>query len=303
MRDERGQWYLLTGLVIGAVLGLLYAWLLQPVQYTNTTPASLRADFKDQYRYLIASAYVADGDLVRARARMALLQDQDAYRALAEQAQRMLAAGSSFEQARALGMLAAALQSGEAPPPPAQAQAGDVTMSPSAPPEANPTETAVPLNTDLPAATPTPGEAAASTGEATPTLETFPTLITTGTPPPTRTPTATPGAPYVLSSRQEVCDQNQGEGLIQVFAQDAAGQPVPGVEIIVTWPDGENHFFTGLNPAVSVGYADFSMTPGVTYTLHIAGGGQTVGDLSAKQCDNPDGSTYWGNWRLEFTQP
>ncbi|MDD2696431.1 MAG: hypothetical protein PHD58_10960, partial [Anaerolineales bacterium] len=91
--ERRGAWFLLTGLIIGAVLGLLYAWVVQPVQYTNTAPASLRADFKDRYRALIALAYSADGDLVRARARLELLEDDDSYRSLAEQAQRTLAEG------------------------------------------------------------------------------------------------------------------------------------------------------------------------------------------------------------------
>jgi Tfp pilus assembly protein PilF len=87
MNEKRGPWYLLTGLVIGAVLGLLYAWVVRPVQYTNTAPNSLRADYKDQYRAIIAVAYLANGDLLRARARLELLQDPDLYRVLAEQAQ------------------------------------------------------------------------------------------------------------------------------------------------------------------------------------------------------------------------
>ena len=85
MNENRGPWYLLTGLVIGAVLGLLYAWVIRPVQYTNTAPSSLRAEDKDQYRAVIAAAYLANGDLLRARARLELLQDPDLYRVLAEQ--------------------------------------------------------------------------------------------------------------------------------------------------------------------------------------------------------------------------
>ena len=83
MRERRGHWYLLTGLAIGAIIGLLYSWLVQPVQYTNTTPASLRSEFKDQYRALIAAAYVANGDLVRAKARLELLKDENVAEVLA----------------------------------------------------------------------------------------------------------------------------------------------------------------------------------------------------------------------------
>ena len=37
MRDSRGPWYLLTGLAIGAVLGVLYAWGVQPVNIKHPT--------------------------------------------------------------------------------------------------------------------------------------------------------------------------------------------------------------------------------------------------------------------------
>jgi hypothetical protein len=89
--EKRGPWYLLTGLVLGIALGLIYAWIFQPVQYVDTSPASLRSDFKDQYRALIAAAYLGNGDLVRARARLELIKDEDMFRAISEQAQRTLA--------------------------------------------------------------------------------------------------------------------------------------------------------------------------------------------------------------------
>jgi len=45
-----GHWYLLTGLLIGLALGLVYAWKISPVRYVDTDPAALRADFNDQLR-------------------------------------------------------------------------------------------------------------------------------------------------------------------------------------------------------------------------------------------------------------
>ena len=104
MRDERGYWYLLTGFVIGIVLGLVYAWLISPQQYKDTSPASLQPEFKDQYRAMIAAAFVATGNLPRAEARLQLLDDQDVVRTLTEQAQLTLAEGSSPRQAQALGL-------------------------------------------------------------------------------------------------------------------------------------------------------------------------------------------------------
>lgn len=110
--DERGNWYLLTGVVLGIILGILFAWVISPVEYVDTAPESLKDEFKDQYRVLIASAYVANGDLVRAKARLELLDEADIYLVVAEQAQQMLAEGGSVEEAQALGRLALALGQG-----------------------------------------------------------------------------------------------------------------------------------------------------------------------------------------------
>ena len=82
MTDDRGPWYLATGLILGLALGLVYAWVLFPVQFIDNAPSSMREDFKDQYRALVAVAYVANGDLGRAQARLALLGDPDVFRAL-----------------------------------------------------------------------------------------------------------------------------------------------------------------------------------------------------------------------------
>lgn len=307
MREERGPWYLLTGLMIGAALGVLYAWVLQPVQYTNTTPASLRADFKDQYRALIASAYMADGDLVRARARLDLLKDQDVYRVLAVQAQQSLAAGAAPQEARALGMLAVAL--GQSPPTlPAPGATGALATNTGGSPSVLPT-----------------GDLAPTIQAITQTLTSTATLITTpsgstpspasqvtqlGSPPaptitllPTRTPSPTPGAPFALKSEELSCKDDLGAPLVIVQAYDAAGQGVPGVEAVVEWDGGESHFFTGLKPELGTGYADFAMTPGVVYTLRLAAGGQIIPNLTPTECEAQDGGRYWGSWVLVFTQP
>ena len=329
MNERRGHWYLLTGLAIGAILGLLYSWLVQPVQYTNTTPATLRSEFKDQYRAMIAAAYVANGDLLRAKARLELLQDENVAQVLAQQAQKSLADGRFPEEARDLALLAVAL--GEAPPatpPPApQATGGSspeeaATLSAEAPtlspltatptgvfsptlaPETLVPETLVPktlvpktLTTD--SFTITPGTQSIATRIPQFTTTPLPTI----TPLPSRTPTPTLGAPFVLGSQDLVCDPDLTEGLIQVRALDAAGGPVPGVGFVITWDGGNNHFYSGLKPELGLDYADFRMTPDIVYVLQPADGGQPLPNLTAPECEANNGERYWGGWQIIYAQP
>jgi hypothetical protein len=329
MSEGRGSWYLVTGLLFGVAIGLLYAWVISPTRFVDTFPSALRPEYKDRYRALIAAAYMADGNLVRAKARLELLKDSDVYTTLAQQAQRSLAAGNNPDEARALGLLSVALGQGAAPAatisapvtPTMQttAQAILATVSQRTPDITSPptlASTATATFTPQPSATltNTPVVSAtqvASSGTqtvtltlavrrtATPTTTPAPTL----TPLPTATPSPTPGAPFVLDRQDRICDPNVKEPSIQVLASDAAGQPVPGVEVVVTWDGGETHFYTGLKPELGPGYADFTMTPGITYTLRLGDGGQPVNGLTADQCSQTGGGAYWGSLRLRFKQP
>lgn len=316
MRENRGPWYLLTGFVLGAFLGLLYAWVVSPVEYVDTSPAAMRADFRDEYRALIAAAYAANRDIGRAQARLNLLKDRDVARTLAEQAQRTLADGGSPEVAQALALLALDLGQGPTPVVGAGSPAAVPTaaVSPSAVPTAavstaRPTAGTVQLPTETSQVPASPAAGGPETTELSPTAgaalqtpQATRTSLPTGVPLPTRTPTATLGAPIVLQEKSFVCDPNLGEPLIQVVAENSAGDQISGIEVIVNWEGGENHFFTGLKPELGPGYADFTMTPGETYTLRLAEGGQPVPELAAAECEAADGSRYWGSWHLLFAQ-
>lgn len=106
---KRSSWYLLTGLVLGIILGLVYAWVINPVIYETSTPETLGDSDKDVYRSTIAQVYAVTGDLDRASLRLALLEDPDPANALGAQAQRALAQGLESE-AHALALLGSALQ-------------------------------------------------------------------------------------------------------------------------------------------------------------------------------------------------
>ncbi len=282
---------LLAGFLAGLALGLIYAWLLAPVQYTDTTPDTLRSDYKDQYRFLAASAYAATGNLERARSRLSLLGDPDPVQVLTAQAQRILAEGQPMAAVQMLAALASALQNSQASLPQASpTPALPLLLS----------ETVPPPTAGLTPASPSPaGEASPAPAVPSDT----PVPLQSPTPRPTRTPSPTPGASFALSRQEPVCNPALPDGLLQVTVLDAARKPVPGIELVITWSGGEEHFFTGLKPDVSNGYADFLMTPEVTYSLRLLAGSAPLTGLTAPACQMEGGGEYWGGLRLEFQQP
>jgi hypothetical protein len=265
----------------------------------------MRQDFKDEYRALIAAAFAADDDLARARARLDLLKDPDAAQAVAIQAQQALAGDHPAAEAHALGLLAVALSQQVSAPAGPDVSAAPSTTLPTLT-ETQPPSKATPSPTSSP---PVPSASAAITPTLAATAAT-PSGLPAGTPLaavtalPSLTPTPTSGAPFVLSGQAKlVCDATLKRPYIMVEAKDAAGQPVPGVEIIVTWSGGEDHFFTGLKPEHGPGYGDYVMTPDVTYTIHVADGGQPVPGLKTTACQGSAGSQFLGSWSLIFVQP
>ena len=257
---SRSGWFpFLIGIGLGLAGGLYYAWLINPVEYTDTAPDSLRTDFKSDYLALIASAYAATDDLVRARTRLALFSGLEPSTELAALAQQRLAGGfGEFGEveAAALAQLAAEL--------------ANHPRSPVSTPTGGPSTPSTPIPTPLPSSTPRP--------------------------------TPTPGAPFSLASQEQVCNPLLADPLIQVEVSDAAEGGVPGVEIVVVWDAGQDHFFTGLKPELGQGYADFTMTEGVSYTLRLADSGQLVTDLSTHPCEQADGTPYLGSWLIQFQQ-
>jgi hypothetical protein len=298
MNEKRGFLFLVTGLALGLGIGLLIAWGIAPVQYVDTTPSTLRLDFKDDYRYMIAAAYTASGDLPRAQARLATLTETDPVKTLGAQAQRMLANNIPMEQIRILANLSEAIQT--------QPTAGTSLAMPQS---ASPSPVVPLIETS---AIPTTNSAIDVTETATsepasnPALEDTPALLSTAiftaTPHATRAPTPTPGAPFELVNQSTFCEPTQ-PGLLQVFLVNGAFKPVAGVELVITWFGGEEHFFTGLKPEIGYGYADYKMTENIEYALSLSAGGTRVTGLKAPPCTDPGGKTYPGGIHLEFKQP
>jgi hypothetical protein len=269
----------------------------------DANPALLRADFKDQYRVVIAASYASSHDLARARARLQLLSDKDPVDELSAQAQRMLGAGESFDNVQPLAQLTTDLQQGYA----------SISLT-------NTPFTSEPFaSTPFVAASSTPDLTIPIAEETTPTPEsselTFtPTLafeqtplvvqqLFTITPRPTSTSVPAPGAPFTLVGQETVCDVNLKPGLLQFILMDSRRKQIAGIEIIVTWSQGEDHFFTGFKPELGDGYADFIMQADTVYSIHVVEGGSFVPNISAPACTDPNSGAYLGGLLLTFQQP
>ena len=82
--------------LLGIAGGVIYGWVVNPVKFVDTTPASLRADYRTDYVLMVAETYHADQDTALAGRRLAIL-------------------GSDSPAALSQAALEAAQQSGYAP--------------------------------------------------------------------------------------------------------------------------------------------------------------------------------------------
>ena len=63
----------LIAVIIGAAAGLFYGWVVNPVEYVDIAPESLRVDYKTDYVLMVAEAYQVQQDLGLAVRQLALL--------------------------------------------------------------------------------------------------------------------------------------------------------------------------------------------------------------------------------------
>jgi hypothetical protein len=276
MRRRSFPWgALLLGLVLGLAAGLVYAWFLNPVRWVNIAPDRLNASSQREYILLTAEAYMQDGDIDRARARLAALDARDIGGLVAVNADSALLRGADARTVRALSTLAEAL--GASP------QAADIfsgTMAPTA----------------GPAATATPAEPEEAI-TLTPVVSTpTPTIIPTVT----ITPNPFAGAEFGLIEREITCEDDGPAGWIEVYVYGAFGESIPGIEVLVTWSDGQDTFFTGLKPEIDAGYADFDMTANTIYSVTLVDLSEPVLGIGAEACTTPSGRTSIPTYRLVF---
>ena len=71
------RWFLIIiTLGIGIAFGLIYGWVINPVQYTDVTPDTLRIDYQTDYVLMVAEAYRAEQNPSLAARRLALLGNE-----------------------------------------------------------------------------------------------------------------------------------------------------------------------------------------------------------------------------------
>ncbi len=266
--------WLLLSLVIGLAGGLYYAWVVDPVIFTDASPARFNDRYREEYIILVSQSYAVNENWPLAQQRLAALDDPEIAQTvndLLETAVRQQRPAPLLEQlavvARQLGaegqaiaLFAPTLPANDLQPTPTSAIVTTPTNTP--PPAATPTDTPIPT----------------STGTAT------------------RPATATPQPNYRLTEQTRLCDDDESISRIEVIVLDAFLNDLPGIEIEVSWQNGSDRFFTGFKPENGRGYADFEMSPDISYTVRLTDGSPEVSGLRIEEC----ASGFNGGWQLTF---
>jgi hypothetical protein len=106
---KRWVWILLA-VAAGFGLGLLYAWVIDPVQFVDLTPDTLRADYRADYILMVAEAYQKEKDADLAARRLAILGSDSPAEIAAQALQFGPQAGFSETEMSALEDLASVLR-------------------------------------------------------------------------------------------------------------------------------------------------------------------------------------------------
>lgn len=275
----------LAALFIGLAGGLLYGLIVQPVQFIDVDPIDLAHEQKQDYVRLIAAAYAQDGDLTTAGQRLDRLgYDGSGVERLAYQA-----ISNGDPDARALALLSTDLGFGQSAfalvlatptfsptPPPTTTPTASPTVRPTITNTPEPIPTAEPLSptpTPEPTATSVPPTATArpipSPTQAPPIVATQP-YAPTAPPAPTSVPQPVVDFriverymnPKTLNGGPEGCGLN----LLFLTVLDAAGRPLDGVTIEISWPGGSEQVVSGYK---APGKVEFTMRGG--YTVKVVG--------------------------------
>jgi len=109
LRNARIFWFSIS-LVVGLAAGIVYGWVIRPLNYSDVSPEQLRTDYRVDYVLMTAEVFRQEGDPARAAQQLAFLGNEPVIRYV----QEAIITGNEMGYARAdlelLGDLAAALQ-------------------------------------------------------------------------------------------------------------------------------------------------------------------------------------------------
>ena len=68
----------IIAIALGLALGLLYGWVLSPVEYVDTSPDTLRIDYQTDYVLMVAEIFQTERDPILAQQRLTFLSSMPA---------------------------------------------------------------------------------------------------------------------------------------------------------------------------------------------------------------------------------
>lgn len=100
----------LIALAAGLAISLYYGWMVNPVEYVDTAPGSLQADYRTDYVLMAAETYQAKQDLSLAARQLAFLGSQPPAEIAAQALAFAQSVGYSQEDMQSLQNLVLAMQ-------------------------------------------------------------------------------------------------------------------------------------------------------------------------------------------------
>ena len=100
----------LIAILVGLALGLAYGWLISPVRYIDTSPNTLRIDYKTDYVLMVSEIYQSEKDLDQAIQRLGLLGATSPVELVAQAIQFAQKAGYTEADVARMQALMSALQ-------------------------------------------------------------------------------------------------------------------------------------------------------------------------------------------------
>jgi hypothetical protein len=318
----------IVGLVLGLAAGLLYAWIISPLEYINTYPPYMNTAYRKDWIRMTALAYGLEENLDRTHLRLRGLPAEEIHFVLLETLEEAIVTDFEIDALRPLAKLAA-LYGVDSPVVKVYTDQGIVfpentsaewTATPTAIlPTATPTRTPAPSPTPVPTDIAQPAVPSAFTViSQTLTCSEMPTIAvvleltstlgvefsfdvsrTLGISP-TLIHTATTTTTVALTSTEDITAALNLSRTLQLTTTVDVEIEKPSVhtenwgrEVWLMWDEGADRAYTGFRPKFGLGYADFTVEPGRTYNVYIDNPwGVPLSVLQVEPCTPEEG----GGW-------